>query len=230
MGILVDELLKAKNNKTTKEESLENINKEFKKIDETVNSFMNFVEKTPKKEEMIRELEQLVSMQKYAIYKHPKNIVLLYEELEPLLLSGSNKSWEYAYIKKELFLTEKEIILINRYIITSSFMSAWYDLFENYEKRDKVSDSCLKTLSFLGLDFKEVFSSYYLQEKVIKNAMVKRGIKKSYATYLSYIFITLILVIATILAWTYLPMEYVIVILLCLTGLVFYPSSKMKIE
>ncbi len=206
------------------------IYKEFKDMEETVHSFMNFVEKIPTKEDMIRELNQLVAMQKYAIYQHPKNIVLLCEELEPLLLSGSNKSWEYAYIKKDLFLTEEEIILINKYIIISSFMSACYDLFEDYDKRDKVSDSCLKTLSFLGLDFKEVFSAYYLQEKVIKNAMVKRKIKKSYTTYFSYIFITLFVVVTTIFAWTYLPVEYVIVILFCLTGLVFYPSSKMKIK
>lgn len=230
MGVLANQLLKAQNSKITKEESLQNINKIFKNMNEVVDSFINTKENIPTKEEILRELNQLVATQKYVIYQHPKNTILLYEKLEPLLLSGSNKSWEYAYIKNELFLTEQEIILINKYIITSSFMSAWYDLFEDYEKRDKVSDSCLKTLSFLGLDFNEVFSVYYLQEKVIKNEMIKKKIRKRFLEYFLYIFITILVVLITVFAWTYLPIEYVIVLLFCLTGLTFYPSSKMKIR
>lgn len=175
----------------------EEIKKDLNAVSDLMSSFFEYDGKIPTKEEIIREMNQVVAMQKYAIYKHSKKIFLLHEELEPLLLLGSNKSWEHAYIKETLTLTEEEILLINKYILNSSFMSAWYDLVEDYEKRDKASDSCLKILHFLGLDYKEVFSNYYINEKLIKQAMIEKKINYQQSKTLTYIFIFLVIIVIT---------------------------------
>lgn len=190
-----DEFLKVASDDATKEE----INKNLNTVSDIMTSFFEYDGKIPTKEEIIRELNQVVAMQKYAIYKHSKKIVILYEELEQLLLLGSNESWEHAYTKETLTLTEEEIFLINRYIINSSFMSAWYDLAREYEKRDKLGDSCLKVLHFLGLDYKEVFSNYYINEKLIKQAMMENKINYRQSKTLTYIFILLVIIVITLI-------------------------------
>lgn len=186
-----DEFLKVASDDATKEE----INKNLNTVSDLMSSFFEYDGKIPTKEEIIREMNQVVAMQKYAIYKHSKKIFLLHEELEPLLLLGSNKSWEHAYTKETLTLTEEEILLINKYILNSSFMSAWYDLARDYEKRDKSGDSCLKILHFLGLDYKEVFSNYYINEKLIKQAMIENKINYRQSKTLTYIFILLVIIV-----------------------------------
>ena len=79
------------------------------------------------KKEALREITEIIAMQESAIQKHPKKLVSAYENTRDVLKSGQHTSWD-SESGETLPLNDLEISQIQKYITSSSFISAWYHL------------------------------------------------------------------------------------------------------
>lgn len=160
------------------------------------NSTKDKVDKDNQKE-ILREISEIFSMNENAINSHPKKIVSLYNELKMLLRSGQHQNWENEYENASLILSSSDIVSINNYIVSSSFISAWYHLDNDKEKRDKATHSCVALISSLGLKTDGVMRKYIETEKLWRRAMKNIGLGSK--KYVGLIIAVIIIIIGVVM-------------------------------
>jgi len=127
------------------------------------------------KKEVLREISELIAMQESAIQRHPRKLVVVYENLRNVIKSGQHTSWE-SETGETLPLNEQEISQIQHYITCSSFISAWYHLAGEKPNRDKAAHSCATVISSLGPDSEEVMRKHIESEQLWRRVMKKEGV------------------------------------------------------
>lgn len=122
------------------------------------------------------EISELVSMQETAIKNHPTATQRLYQENKDVLRSSQHSSWNDYQTTSKHPLKRSDVSNINNYIVTSSFLSAWYHLKGLQENRDKATHSCVGLISGLDIPPEEIMRKYIRTEQLWRNSMQKRGI------------------------------------------------------
>jgi len=128
------------------------------------------------KREALREITEIVAMQEAAIQKHNDKLVSAYENTREVIKSGQHSSWD-AENGEPLPLSDNEITQIQKYITSSSFISAWYHLAGEKQNRDKAAHSCATLIAALGPNPEEVMRKYIETEQ-----LWRRVIKQSDAS------------------------------------------------
>jgi hypothetical protein len=143
------------------------------------------------KKETLREISEIIAMQESAIQKHPRKLASVYENTRDVLKSGQHTSWD-SESGETLPLSDHEISQIQKYITSSSFISAWYHLAGEKQNRDKVAHSCATLIAALGPDPQEVMRKYIETEHLWRRVMKKEGVSPSKIGVIAIILIALI--------------------------------------
>lgn len=143
------------------------------------------------KNEALREISEIITMQERAIQKHPKKLVSVYENTRDVIKSGQHTSWDTEN-GETLPLHDNEISQIQKYITSSSFISAWYHLAGEKQNRDKAAHSCATLISALGPNPEEVMRKYIETEQLWRRVMKKEGVSPSKIGVVAIILIALI--------------------------------------
>jgi uncharacterized coiled-coil protein SlyX len=144
------------------------------------------------KEEVLREISELIAMQESAIQRHPRKLGAVYENVRDVIKSGQHTIWE-SETGETLPLNDHEISQIQHYLTCSSFISAWYHLAGEKENRDKAAHSCATLISSLGPDPEEVMRKYIESEQLWRRAMKKEGVAPRKIGIFTIILIVLII-------------------------------------
>lgn len=126
------------------------------------------------RKEALREISEIIAMQESAIQRHPTKLVSVYENMQDVIRSGQHTSWE-SETGKTVALNNYEISQLQKYITSSSFISAWYHLAGEKQNRDKAAHSCATLISLLGPDTEEVMRKYIETEQLWRRIMKKEG-------------------------------------------------------
>ena len=145
------------------------------------------------KKEALREITEIIAMQKNAIQKHKKKLVSVYENTEGVIRSGQHTSWD-SESYETLHLSDHEVSQIQKYITSSSFISAWYHLAGEKQNRDKAAHSCATLISALGPDPEEVMRKYIETEQLWRRVMKKEGVSPSKAGLVAIILFAIVAV------------------------------------
>lgn len=143
------------------------------------------------KKEALREISEIIAMQESAIQKHNKKLVSVYENTREVLQRGRHTSWD-SENGEPLPLSDHEIMQIQKYITSSSFISAWYHLAGEKQNRDKAAHSCAILISALGPNPEEVMRKYIETEQLWRRVMKKEGVSPRKFGVLAIILIVLI--------------------------------------
>jgi hypothetical protein len=143
------------------------------------------------KKEALREISEIIAMQESVIQQHNKKLVSVYENTREVLQSGQHTSWDSESCEP-LLLSDHEITQIQKYITSSSFISAWYHLAGEKQNRDKAAHSCASLISALGPNPEDVMLKYIETEQLWRRVMKKEGVSPKKFGVLAIIFIALI--------------------------------------
>jgi len=127
------------------------------------------------RKETIREIGEIIAMTEKAIENHPPKLIATYKRMRDVYIAGQHTSWE-STSGDIVSLTDSEVSLINHYITCSSFITAWYHLAGEKQKRDQGANSCTILVSSLGLDDAEVLRKYIETERLWRSRMKKAGV------------------------------------------------------
>lgn len=135
------------------------------------------------KNEIVKEIGELAKLNEKAIYTHPQELVAVYDGYKGLDLD------------EEVFKSLPKITYdsVCKYMDTSAFISAWYHLKGNKEKRDKASHSCTRLVSSLGLDENKTFHTHIDNERYWRDAFKNSGVAPT--SYKKAFFIALIIIL-----------------------------------
>jgi len=126
------------------------------------------------KKEALREIKEIIAMQEAAIQKHNDKLVSAYENTREVIRSGQHSSWD-GDNGESLTLSDNEIAQIQKYITSSSFISAWYHLAGEKQNRDKAAHSCATLISSLGPNPEEVMRKYIETEQLWRRVIKQSG-------------------------------------------------------
>lgn len=126
------------------------------------------------KREALREITEIVAMQEAAIQKHNAKLVSAYKNTREVIESGQHSSWDAEH-GEPLPLSNVEISQINKYITSSSFISAWYHLAGEKQNRDKAAHSCATLIAALGPNPEEVMRKYIETEQLWRRVIKQAG-------------------------------------------------------
>lgn len=134
------------------------------------------------KDKIFKTIRELLDQQENAINTHPIEIYEIYKGgrdsfIIAQTLSDSNDK------QSNMSFTQDEISLVNRYMLSSSFISAWYHINGEKEKRDKAAHSCSMIISNLGGDPEKVMKRYLDFERLWRDNFRKK--KKGAASCLT---------------------------------------------
>lgn len=148
------------------------------------------------KKEALREITEIIAMQETAIQNHDNKLVSAYENTREVVKNGQHTSWD-AENGELLPLSDNEIAQINKFITSSSFISAWYHLAGEKKNRDKAAHTCATLISVLGPHPEEVMRKYIETEQLWRRVIKKSGASPKKIGLVAIIFI--VLIIGTIL-------------------------------
>ncbi len=126
------------------------------------------------KNEALREISEITSMQEEAIKNHPPKLVAAYKDTFSVINSGQRQEWE-SEEGSIVSLSSKELSKINSYLTVSSFISAWYHLAGLKDKRDQAAHSCVQLISATGPHDEEVLLKYIETERLWRSVIKKSG-------------------------------------------------------
>jgi hypothetical protein len=93
------------------------------------------------KDEIVREISEMVASAEAAINSHRPELVAAYRLQKDVIVAGQRASWKSSS-GEPVALTDSEIRYINRYMTSQTFISAWYSLSGDKPRRDSAFQSC----------------------------------------------------------------------------------------
>jgi hypothetical protein len=99
--------------------------------------------------DILVELQQLTAEQERAISSHPPETAAVYSRGRDAFLEGHTKVPEGEW-SRSAGLSLDEFATLHRYMLSSSFISAWYHLHGHGGARDKAVHSCSLLVSSVG--------------------------------------------------------------------------------
>ncbi len=143
------------------------------------------------KREVLGEITEIVAMQEAAIQKHNAKMISAFENTREVIESGQHSSWD-GENGEPLPLGDAEISQIQKYITSSSFISAWYHLVGEKQNRDKAAHSCATLVAALGPNPEEVMRKYIETEQLWSRVMKQSGASPSKISLVAVILLLLI--------------------------------------
>lgn len=130
------------------------------------------------KEQTIKEITEIFVMQEEAIKSHEQKLIELYETSKNVMLAGQRAEWNVE-LPDTIHPSSSEVEIANKYIVSSSFISAWYHIMKDEKRRDSLAHSCSNLISGIGISSEEVFYKYLQTEALWRNQMNKVGIRNN---------------------------------------------------
>lgn len=127
------------------------------------------------KEEILKQMLNLIDMQERAIQEHPARTAAVYIGCRDAFIEGQSMAEENDWTRA-MSLALHELSIMHRCMLSSSFISAWYHLAHDKTNRDKMAHSCCTLVSSLGLDPSGVMQKYIEYEQVWRQTMKTEGI------------------------------------------------------
>ena len=127
------------------------------------------------KPEMLHQIADLVDLQESAIQQHPAEIVAVYTKGRDAFIEGQRVAKEAEWTRATP-LTLDELSLMHRYMLSSSFISAWYHLAGDKANRDKATHSCCTLVASLGPTSEQVMHKYIEYEQLWRRTMKYEGV------------------------------------------------------
>lgn len=147
------------------------------------------------KEKLLEEVAEILESQELAIERHPSETARVYREGRDAYIVGQGRVDEEDWMRAA-GLSLEEVTLLHRYMLSSSFVSAWYHLKGEKGQRNKAAQSYALIVSSLGLDSDGVVLRYIEYERLWRRAMKAEGIAPF---QLSRLVVLLVLVLAVLL-------------------------------
>jgi hypothetical protein len=116
------------------------------------------------KDAILKEIVDLIDLQENAIQQHPPEVAAVYTYGRGRAIEGQRDAVE-SEADNPLPITLDEFKLVQRYMLTSSFISAFYHLAGDKARRDQAAHSCSLLVSGLGLDSELVLRRYIDNER-----------------------------------------------------------------
>ena len=150
------------------------------------------------KQEIRAAIASLIEQQEAAIHNHPPNLATAYIEGRDLCLEAFVDFWA----KEELphHLTDDDLLLITRYQLSSSFVSAWYHLVGNKARRDQAAHSCTILVTGLGLDSEVAFTGYVRLEQMWRRSLTEKGLVPQYGRGIACLAV-IVIIISVVVYW-----------------------------
>lgn len=145
------------------------------------------------KQEILQKIAELVELQEKAIQDHPPETSLVYRKGRDAFVTGQSTAEETKW-SRSMSLSLDELSLMHRYILSSSFVSAWYHLSGDKAQRDKAAQSCSILIAGLGPQPGDVMRRYIEYEQLWRRTMKSEGITPRRFTVL-WIFIIVIVLL-----------------------------------
>lgn len=127
------------------------------------------------KAEMLAQFAELIEQQEDAIHQHPPKVSTVYIKGRDAFGKGQSTAQETEW-SKTMSLTLEDLSLMHRYMLSSSFISAWYHLAGDMPNRDKAAQSCSLIVASLGPDPGDVMRKYIEYERWWRRAMKHEGL------------------------------------------------------
>lgn len=129
------------------------------------------------KQEILQQISKLIDLQEDAIQHHPAAIAAIYVEGRDAFIQGQRTAKETEF-SRAMSLTLNELSLMHRYMLSSSFISAYYHLAGDKTNRDKAAQSCCTLVASLspGLDSLQVMQKYINYEQLWRQNMEAKGV------------------------------------------------------
>lgn len=124
---------------------------------------------------LLKEVAALLNSQEHGIQQHPPETGDVYRKGRDAFLSGQQTATEEPWMRAA-GLTLSELALLRRYMLSCSFISAWYHVHGDKAQRDKAAHSCAILVSGFGEDPEEVMRRYIEYEKLWRQVMKAEGI------------------------------------------------------
>lgn len=128
--------------------------------------------------EILREVAQLLESQEDAIESHPRQTAEVYRKGRDAFISGQQNAVEEPWMQV-INLSLGELSLLRRYMVASSFISAWYHLRGDHAQRDKAAHSCAILVAGLGEDSEQVMRRYLEYEQLWRRMIKTEGLVTS---------------------------------------------------
>ena len=150
------------------------------------------------KHEVLRQIAELIDLQEDAIQRHPAETAAVYAKGRDAFIEGQwtakDTDWSRA-----MSLTLEELSLMSRYMLSSSFISAWCHLTGDKGQRDRAAHSCSTLVGSLGPTPEQVLHKYIQYEQLWRRTLKKEGVVPRQFRVLAGAIIALI--VAILLMW-----------------------------
>ena len=123
----------------------------------------------------LQQIAELTDQQEQAINEHPRAIALVFRNGVSAFIEGASTATDSDW-SRSMSLSLDELSLMHRYMLASSFISAWYHLTGDKRKRDIMAQSCTVFVASLGPDPGQVMRKYVEYEQGWRMAMKSEGI------------------------------------------------------
>jgi hypothetical protein len=127
------------------------------------------------KQEILNQIAELIELQERAIQHHPPETSSVYRKYRDAFIEGQRTAEETEW-SRAMSLSLEELSLMHRYMLCSSFISAWYHLSGDRARRDKAAHSCSIVVAGLGPDSNQAFLKHLKYEQMWREAMKSEGI------------------------------------------------------
>ena len=122
------------------------------------------------KDEVLKSIRELFAQQEAAIQQHPDQLVAVYYGARDGFLSQPGEWTPGTDLERDEFL------MVFRYLLSSSFIAAWYHLAGDKANRDKAAQSCAIVIAGLRLDPTKVFQKHMEFELNWRRIMEQEGV------------------------------------------------------
>ncbi|MGZ8546832.1 MAG: hypothetical protein ACXW33_04675 [Sulfuricurvum sp.] len=109
-----------------------------------------------------------------SISSHPNELRKVFKDTSDFLLDDRR-----GIILNRDYLTDDQydqLVILNKFTVTSSFISAWYKLAGNHKMKTKTTNIYLQFMTSLGLNANELIMEYIQCEKVWMKYMKQEGV------------------------------------------------------
>ena len=127
------------------------------------------------KQKSLQHIAELTDQQEQAINGHPPAIALVYTNGLRAFIEGASTATDSDW-SRSMSLSLDELSLMHRYMLASSFISAWSHLAGDRRQRDIMAQSCTVFVSSLGPDPGPVMRKYVEYEQGWRLLMRREGV------------------------------------------------------
>jgi uncharacterized protein (UPF0335 family) len=117
-------------------------------------------------QEIIIKIKELLELNNKSISSHPKELIDVYQKFKGIVFDPN-------IVNKILSIDVK---LLENYMDSCTFISAWYQLKGDKNRRNSMAHSCVQLISSLGLDSKKTMITYIDNEKYWRKILKENNV------------------------------------------------------